>query len=134
MKVTEIEKILNNFIHNNQKSILIDGNWGVGKTYQINKFIKNHPNSKNFKFIYISLFGKNSKEEIHTELYSKLHPRINLLNKTAGMLSTAISLIPEAPDISKALDFVLDIAKDKSVESNIDKVKKQVQRDRKSVV
>ncbi len=107
---------------------MIDGNWGVGKTYQINKFIKNHPNSKNFKFIYISLFGKNSKEEIHTELYSKLHPRINLLNKTAGMLSTAISLIPEAPDISKALDFVLDIAKDKSVESNIDKVKKQVQR------
>ena len=126
MKVNKITDVLDKFLTNNQKTILINGDWGVGKTYQVNKFVKTHPNTKCLKIIYISLFGKNSKEEIHTEIFSKLHPRVNLLNKTAGLVSTAISLVPQSPDVSKALDFVLDVVDTKVDELNKKSIKKQI--------
>ena len=41
MKTSDIKEILKNFIYNPMyKSILIDGPWGCGKTYEINQFIK----------------------------------------------------------------------------------------------
>ena len=43
MKSNNLEKILKEFVEKNEyKSILINGPWGCGKTYEANKFIKEH--------------------------------------------------------------------------------------------
>ncbi len=68
MTVDELEERLKNEFPNVYKSILINGDWGIGKTYFLkNKYLENN------EYIYISLFGCSSVEAIKTEIYSKLN-------------------------------------------------------------
>ena len=108
MKNTDIEKQLEEFFapfldEKNEKrvvsrSMLIDGPWGCGKTYQIMKFLKEHKKelrNKNKKRIgYISLFGLNSIEEINTEICNSLfsHSRkmMNTLKKSMKVFGTVL--------------------------------------------
>lgn len=74
MNAEKIYDILLKFSSNNQRGILIDGSWGIGKTYQINRFLekievdnkKEKVKSKKTKIIYSSLFGLDSISELHT--------------------------------------------------------------------
>lgn len=66
----KILDILNTYIENPkmQYAILIDGEWGSGKTYFIkNKFVKD-----NKKIIYIPLNGMKNREEIDKKIYYKI--------------------------------------------------------------
>lgn len=108
MKNTDIEKQLEEFFapfldekNKNRvvsRSMLIDGPWGCGKTYQIMEFLKNHKKElrkKNKKRIgYISLFGLNSIEEINTEICNSLfsHSRkmMNALKKSMKVFGTVL--------------------------------------------
>lgn len=108
MKNTDIEKQLAEFFapfldekNENRvvsRSMLIDGPWGCGKTYQIMEFLKNHKKElrkKNKKRIgYISLFGLNSIEEINTEICNSLfsHSRkmMNALKKSMKAFGTVL--------------------------------------------
>ena len=40
MNAEKIYDILLKFSSNNQRGLLIDGSWGIGKTYQINRFLE----------------------------------------------------------------------------------------------
>ena len=89
----EILEILNKYIKNPkmQYAILIDGDWGSGKTYFIkNSFVKN-----NKKIIYISLNGMKNIGDIDKKLYYKIleinmpekikkSKGIRLIKKTGG--------------------------------------------------
>lgn len=97
MKTNKIKTLLTNFENNNQKSFIVDGPWGVGKTYQINEYLKSKRNN-NLEIIYISLFGKRNIDEIHTEIYSKIHPKISLIKNSIPYISPAIQLIPYVGD------------------------------------
>ncbi len=108
MKNTDIEKQLKEFFapfldekNENRvvsRSMLIDGPWGCGKTYQIMKFLRNHKkelHKKNKKRIgYISLFGLNSIEEINTEicnsLFSDSRKMMNALKKSMKVFGTVL--------------------------------------------
>lgn len=108
MKNTDIEKQLEEFFapfldekNDNRvvsRSMLIDGPWGCGKTYQIMEFLRNHKKElrkKNKKRIgYISLFGLNSIEEINTEICNSLfsHSRkmMNALKKSMKVFGTVL--------------------------------------------
>lgn len=108
MKNTDIEKQLEEFFapfldekNENRvvsRSMLIDGPWGCGKTYQIMKFLKKHEKElrkKNKKRIgYISLFGLNSIEEINTEicnsLFSHSKKMMNALKKSMKVFGTVL--------------------------------------------
>lgn len=67
MLVSELDNLLVNFVKKDNpfKTMLIDGKWGCGKTYSINKII-----NKNFKanHIYLSLFGIKKEEDIVVRL------------------------------------------------------------------
>ena len=66
----KILDILNKYIENPkmQYAILIDGEWGSGKTYFIkNKFVKDNKN-----IIYIPLNGMKNREEIDKKIYYKI--------------------------------------------------------------
>lgn len=95
MDTSNIIKILKIFESNFQRGILIEGAWGIGKTYQINKFIEDFKQrNKNEKIFYISLFGLKSIVDLHTELYSKIHPLKRGIILTSGYVNPALSLIP----------------------------------------
>lgn len=68
MNANEIVEILNENFNRYYKTVLISGNWGVGKTYYVKQFLEGKINS-----IYISLFGKNNIDDIKMDIYSELN-------------------------------------------------------------
>lgn len=84
------EKKLNNHILEYCKSyieasenldfaIFIKGCWGVGKTFFIKKLISSYPKEKSKgisqeDFLYVSLYGTTSKEDIEQTIFSIAHP------------------------------------------------------------
>lgn len=121
MDSEKIVDILTKFESNSQRGILIDGSWGIGKTYQLNKYIekfnKEHLRKKS-KIVYVSLFGTKSVGELHTELYLKLNPSVKIAELASGLITPAVTLIPVAGNaVSKAISYAIgagiNSAKDK---------------------
>ncbi len=55
-------------------AIVLDGDWGTGKTHYFKNNIKNLIEEKQLKILYISLFGLNTVEEIKYQIFSELMP------------------------------------------------------------
>lgn len=83
MEAKNIKNVINRLITSNETAILISGPWGIGKTYEIKEYIKTKAQDvkdKKLKIAYSSLFGKNSIDEVNTELYQLIHPAKKVLN------------------------------------------------------
>ena len=78
MKTKDISKVMDTFlVSENEKAIFIHGEWGIGKTYNVNKYLKDKKHIKKdlkvkLKYVYSSLFGKQTLDEIHTEICNKM--------------------------------------------------------------
>ncbi|MFI3167502.1 MAG: ATP-binding protein [Bacillota bacterium] len=121
MKINKIKEILETFSKNNQRCILIDGPWGIGKTTVVKEFIsKNKKDLKKQKtsIVYVSLFGKKSVDEIHTEIYTRLHPKKAVVKNLVGLIPSAVSLFSGVGNIANAISFATQIG-----ENNIDVLK-----------
>jgi len=72
MQKNEIDKIKEKFIQifkdESAACTTINGKWGVGKTYFWHKFVEDNSNKLNKSFVYISLFGKDSVNQIVKEI------------------------------------------------------------------
>lgn len=79
--INKIDKMYNYFSTSKMRySVLIDGVWGIGKTFSYNTFIKGKKNNN----YYISLFGVSSLREIENEIIQKvLFPTFKKLNKNS---------------------------------------------------
>lgn len=123
MNASQIRQVLEEFegdsIYN---CILLDGKWGIGKTYQVSKYLEDvkkriRVNKKHhrLKVIYESLFGKTSISEIHNELFQKIHPKKDLTFKfvsvTSNLLSVSAQYISANP--SAFLPFIKKQVKSK---------------------
>lgn len=62
-------------------AVLVDGEWGSGKTWFINKFIEKNNEAK---FIYVSLYGVSSVFEIEEQFFQQLHPVLSSKPFTIG--------------------------------------------------
>jgi hypothetical protein len=60
---------------NPQYAVLLKGKWGSGKTYFINEY-KEHLKTNNKKYIYVSLYGVTSYDEIETKFLQSSNPEI----------------------------------------------------------
>lgn len=92
----EILGILNEYEKNPKKryAILIDGDWGSGKTYFIkNQYIKGDKNK-----LYISLYGVKNKEEINSKIYYSILGNVIKDNKHKKAIEKAIE---KAKKVSK---------------------------------
>ena len=64
-------------------AVMLNGEWGSGKTYFWNNKLRNrleaikNKNGKNYKTIYMSLYGINSLEEISKKIFIETNPMIN---------------------------------------------------------
>lgn len=57
-------------------AVLINGRWGTGKTWFIAKDKKAHE-EEGKKFLYVSLYGLTSFEQIEDEIFKQLHPLLS---------------------------------------------------------
>lgn len=96
MKSTDIGNIINKFIESNATAIMFAGDWGIGKTYEIQQFLLENRYKKESKecsnIHYISLFGFKNTEILHKELYKKFHPHKARGIKALNYISLAVSL------------------------------------------
>lgn len=114
MKANELSNCLEKLLSvSKYRSILVDGPWGCGKTYEIRKFIKKKKN----KCIYVSLFGLETIDEINTEIYKQSHKgRIRAAN-VSNVISKAIAPVKYVSNVADALAFQLN-------EIDVSKIKK----------
>lgn len=98
-----------------KKAILINGEWGSGKTYYIKKFLDETKNNsvyeKYSKTIMLSLFGINSIEEIDKNLRMKkiISEYSNKTKNKLEFLSKNINNFIEMLDISSSFKFNIDL-------------------------
>jgi len=58
-----------------QYAVMLKGKWGSGKTHFINQY-KKDLDANNKKYIYVSLYGVTSYDEIETKFLEVLHPKL----------------------------------------------------------
>jgi hypothetical protein len=86
-------------------AVLLKGNWGVGKTWFIKSTLKSLE-SKDGKYLYVSLYGISSFEEIENEFFKQLHPLLSskslaLTGKIAkGLLKATLKVDLDGDDKS----------------------------------
>jgi GTPase SAR1 family protein len=61
--------------HSPNYAIMINGPWGVGKTYLIKRFLQQHF-GEGKKPIYVSLYGLTTVDEIDTALFQAIYPAL----------------------------------------------------------
>lgn len=62
-------------LENPQYAVLLKGKWGSGKTHYINRY-KEHLTKRHQKYIYVSLYGVTSYDDIETKFLETLHPKL----------------------------------------------------------
>jgi Cdc6-like AAA superfamily ATPase len=110
MDASQIGSILDDFsVDSESKSILIEGPWGCGKTYQIKEFIKGKKHNSRPKYYYLSLFGYESVDEINTALYHLIYQKRIAVKHSAVIITKAISpfVPPTCSGIADALEYQL---------------------------
>lgn len=69
-KTQEVEDPITTKLKNNGSIVLLDGDWGVGKTYRFQKTIKKQLENSGYNVKYLSLFGLKNTEQIRSEFYN----------------------------------------------------------------
>ena len=132
MNVEKLGIVFENFKTDSNRAILVDGPWGVGKTYQILQFLKKDPSTKDKeknRIIYVSLFGKTTVDEIHTDIYSKLYPLKSGARKVIQVIPKVAPLFGSVGNIISNMEFALNTDENKlnSLGKNIEKVSQNVE-------
>lgn len=84
----------NNYIYNyliNDKTnsaILLNGTWGIGKTYYINSSLIPFLKNRNKGLVYVSLYGIKNKEELSHSIF--VESKFKFLNSKAGVIGKGI--------------------------------------------
>jgi predicted AAA+ superfamily ATPase len=119
MVITEPTKVYNNdhireyldyyihFPHAPSFAVLLNGPWGIGKTFLIKNILKeNFPENKDYA--YVSLYGLANFDEIDSALFRAIHPALGWTGtKLAGRVtSIALKYFNITPDVK--LSEVLD--------------------------
>lgn len=68
-KIKDAEDPITAKLKTNGSIVLLDGSWGVGKTYRFQKIINKQLTDSGFDVRYISLFGLKNTEQIRNEIY-----------------------------------------------------------------
>ncbi|MGH8105437.1 MAG: P-loop NTPase fold protein, partial [Arenimonas sp.] len=78
------------FQHSPGYAVLLNGPWGIGKTFLIKKLLDEHFKEQKEEYIYMSLYGLTSIEEINEALLAAIYPAIECKGvKIAGRVVKA---------------------------------------------
>ena len=60
--------------HSPHFAVLISGPWGIGKTYLLKKFLQEHFGQEQNQYVYISLYGLSTTDEIDDAMFQAIFP------------------------------------------------------------
>lgn len=90
-------------IHKPGYAVLVTGEWGIGKTYQVKQFLEPE------EYHYISLFGLNSASEVYGTVFERMDPEGARRKKTAEWLDgKSVSLFGFSGPVGSILAAGLD--------------------------
>ncbi len=93
MKNSHIFEFLDYYVelsHSPQYAVMIDGAWGIGKTYCVNSYIE-HLKKSGKRVIYVSLYGAKDIEDIDLSIALGVHPSLNTkIASYGGRLAKAV--------------------------------------------
>ena len=110
-------------------AVFLNGKWGTGKTYFINKLLEEYTDDtevKSKEIIKISLFGVKSTDEIDMKIYQAVHPILSsktvklfgAVIKSAIKLGTSIDLNGDnKDDLSLSSDGIFELKSGEKVSS-----------------
>ena len=62
--------------HSPQYAVMINGPWGIGKTFLVKELLQQNVGSKSLKHIYVSLYGLTTIDDINDALFQALYPAL----------------------------------------------------------
>ena len=110
-------------------AVFLNGKWGTGKTYFINKLLEKYTDETEIKkndIIKISLYGVKSTEEIDLKIYQAIHPILSskvmklagAILRSAVKLGTTIDINNDGKaDVSLSSDCLKEIKSKEKVDS-----------------
>ena len=92
--------------HPPRYAVLLNGPWGIGKTFLVKKFLETHFDRRS-EYVYLSLYGLSSIEEINEALIAAIYPALTSTGaKIAGrVVKSALKYAGIEIDIEKK-DFL----------------------------
>jgi predicted ATPase len=64
------------FPHSPRYAVLLNGAWGVGKTFLVKRFFKQFPTEGEPRAVYVSLFGLSTLDEVDEALLRAIYPAL----------------------------------------------------------
>jgi hypothetical protein len=120
---------LNNIVRNflgsvdTDYAIMINGDWGSGKTFYVKKALSKLINEtkffstdKKYAFVYVSLFGLTNSEELSNKIFLQLNPKLkNVVTIGTSLISKAVEFATgvEVKQVLKDLVGLYNIPKEK---------------------
>lgn len=107
LSMDEIAKIIIDYVTDERKkqAVLLDGEWGCGKTFFVNKVLRSEL-EKDYQVFQISLYGISNVDKIQDIIYSKWLE--SMLEEKAGKLGHLGNLLTKGIDIfgKSAISFI----------------------------
>lgn len=120
MKTSDINEILKVFCKNQDyRAILIDGKWGIGKTYEFKKYFDSLKKKDKKRIYYFTIFGTETIDELNTSIFKKIHPIWSFIRVGYKTISKSVDAIAtfknSSLNIVANLDYLLDQSKPKNI-------------------
>lgn len=96
-------------------AVLVTGDWGCGKTYQIKKYFKEH------EICYVSLFSINSIDDIYATVFAKMYPKKAVLKKLVGSIGDVDASVSDS--VTLGLGGILSRVGNALIKENVDNKK-----------
>lgn len=102
MRADDLRKVLKNICNLPYKTILVDGDWGIGKSYEVEHSLGN----QDYVFA-VSLFGLHESQDIYHELLSateKWKDKLKVIGKLINAGRAAMKETEAGAAMNKALE------------------------------
>lgn len=123
MKTSDINEILKVFCKNQDyRAILIDGKWGIGKTYEFKKYFDSLKKKDKKRIYYFTIFGTETIDELNTSIFKKIHPIWSFIKVGYKTISKSVDAIAtfknSSLNVVANLDYLLDQSKPKNIKKD----------------
>ncbi|HDS5355017.1 TPA: hypothetical protein QHU15_003025 [Enterobacter kobei] len=111
-----LQEYLNYYIEQEEPcyAVLITGDWGIGKTYQVMKALPTE------HVCYISLFGLSSTSEIYANVFAKMYPKRSFIKKSANAVKDSTA---EWSDVTFGAGTIISSLADAIIKEKVDNSK-----------
>ena len=95
MSVKSLNQSLDAFFKNDDQVLILKGDWGIGKTYRWDLYIKERIRKKDIPqivYTYVSLFGKTSLTDLKSSIFNPENQLLNLNKKSSAKRTCFVAL------------------------------------------